>query len=215
MDNRFKSYEQGDVYLDLDSLIPIDHPCRVLSSIVDNFDLSSLESSYQGGGRSSFHPRMMVKVIFYAYLNNIYSCRKIEQALHENIHFIWLSGNSHPDFRTINTFRGKRLKDHIEGLFLQLTFQMMDLGLISLKVQYIDGTKIEANANKYSFVWRKSVEKNKQKLENNIRKLLSDFIKYGDQESGDSLILTGNSHELSDINSELLVNKIDEIKKKS
>jgi transposase len=59
----------------------------------------------------------MIKILFYSYLSNIYSCRKIEKALHENIHFMWLSGNSTPDFRTINYFRGKRLKGEIEKLF--------------------------------------------------------------------------------------------------
>ena len=74
---------------------------RVVNSVVDALDISCLLWAYKGGGTSSYHPRMMLKVLFYAYLNNIYSCRKIEKALQENIHFMWLSGNSTPDFRTI------------------------------------------------------------------------------------------------------------------
>ena len=101
----------------LSEKIASNHPVRVVNSVVDALDISSLLRAYKGGGTSSYHPRMMLKVLFYAYLNNIYSCRKIEKALQENIHFMWLSGNSTPDFRTINDFRGKRLKENIKSLF--------------------------------------------------------------------------------------------------
>ncbi len=94
----------------LSEKIAPNHPVRVVNSVGDVLNISSLLSAYKGGGTSSYHPRMMLKVLFYAYLNNIYSCRKIEKALQENIHFMWLSGNSTPDFRTINDFRGERLK---------------------------------------------------------------------------------------------------------
>ena len=85
----------------LSEKIAPNHPVRVVNSVVDALDISCLLWAYKGGGTSSYHPRMMLKVLFYAYLNNIYSCRKIEKALQENIHFMWLSGNSTPDFRTI------------------------------------------------------------------------------------------------------------------
>ena len=85
----------------LSEKIAPNHPVRVVNCVVDALDISSLLQTYKGGGTSSYHPRMMLKVLFYAYLNNIYSCRKIEKALQENIHFMWLSGNRTPDFRTI------------------------------------------------------------------------------------------------------------------
>lgn len=75
---------------------------------------------------------------------------------------MWLSGNSIPDYRTINYFRGKRLKDHINQVFAQVVKLLEELDYVSLNVQYVDGTKIEAKSNRYSFVWRKSVEKTKQ-----------------------------------------------------
>lgn len=83
------------------------HLVRVVSYIVDALDISYLLSAYNGGGTNSYHPRMILKVLFYAYLNNIYSCRKTQKALQKNIHIMWLSGNSTPNFRTINDFRGK------------------------------------------------------------------------------------------------------------
>lgn len=160
---------------DIFGRIPSDHPVCLVSQVVDGLDLSHVISQYKGGGTSSYHPRMLVKVLFYSYLSNIYSCRKIEKALQENIHFMWLSGNSTPDFRTINYFRGKRLKGHIQKLFADVVRMLQELGYVSLEVQYIDGTKIESAAGRYTFVWKGSVEKNKAKLETKIASVLADI----------------------------------------
>ena len=163
----FKSDNQGQIQLlppSLDELIPATHPVRVLNSIVDRLDVSQVLASYKGGGNSCFHPRMMLKVLIYAYLNNIYSSRKIERQLQEHLHYMWLSGGARPDFRTINYFRGKRLKDSFDGIFTQVVELLHSEGFVSLEVQYIDGTKIESAANKYSFVWRGSVEKHDKRL---------------------------------------------------
>ena len=108
---------------------------------------------------------MLLKVVVYAYLTNIYSGRRMASLLEENVFFMWLSGMSRPDFRTINRFRSERLADgRFESIFQQVVELLHDEGLISLDVQYIDGTKIESVANKYTFVWKGSVEKNKAKL---------------------------------------------------
>jgi hypothetical protein len=115
---------------------------------------------------------MMLKVLFYAYMNNIYSCRKIGKQLLENIHYMWLSGNQTPDFRTINNFRSLHLKGAINRLFTQVVLMLVEMGYISLQTVYIDGTKMESRAGRYTFVWRKTVEKNKAKLEGKIRKIL-------------------------------------------
>ena len=155
--------------------IPQNHPVRIVNQVVDGLDISSIIEQYKGGGTSSFHPRMMIKVLFYSYLSNIYSCRKIEKALHENIHFMWISGNSTPDFRTINFFRGKRLKGEIQKLFSEVVRMLNELNYVSLEVQYIDGTKIESASNKYTFVWKGSVEKYKAKLEDKIQSVLNEI----------------------------------------
>jgi transposase len=155
--------------------IPAQHPVRLVEKVVDGLDISSIIKEYKGGGTSAYHPRMMIKVLFYAYLENLYSCRKIEKALQENIHFMYLSGQSTPDFRTINHFRSKVLKDKLQELFKEVVKLLQDLGCVSLEVQYIDGTKIEANANRHRFVWRKSVEKNKKRLEEKIESILLDI----------------------------------------
>lgn len=107
---RFKALPSNSPSLfpeDIFDRIAMNHPVRLVNQVVDQLDLEHIICQYKGGGTTSFHPRMLIKVLFYAYLSNIYSCRKIERALHENIYFMWLSGNSTPDYRTINYFRGK------------------------------------------------------------------------------------------------------------
>ena len=155
--------------------IPENHPVRLVDWVVDQLDISELMKTYKGGGCSAYHPRMMLKVLFYSYLSNVYSCRKIAKALEENIHFMYISNNSTPDFRTINDFRGKRLKGHIHSFFAEVVKMLVSLGYVSLDVQYIDGTKVEASSNRYTFVWRKSVEKHKVRLEEKIQQALSDI----------------------------------------
>ena len=163
----FKSDNQKQSLLlppSLDELIPLTHSVRVVNAMIDRLDVDAILHTYRGGGNSCFHPRQMLKILVYAYLNNIYSSRRIAQQLSENIHYMWLSGGAKPDFRTINYFRGKRLKGTFEELFRQVVELLHKEGFVSLEVQYIDGTKIESAANKYSFVWRSSVEKHDRRL---------------------------------------------------
>ncbi len=87
---------------------------------------------------------------------------------------MWLSGKQFPRYNTINNFRSLHLKDTINGLFTQVVLMLVDMGYLTLKEQYIDGTKMESRANKYTFVWKKSVEKNKTKLEAKIRCILQE-----------------------------------------
>lgn len=171
----FKSNFQGQISLfpaRLDQNIAEASPVRLINQIVDKLDISDIEKTYAGGGTSSYHPRMMLKVLFYAYMNNIYSCRKIGKQLLENIYYMWLSGNQTPDFRTINNFRSLHLKGTINRLFTQVVVMLVEMGHISLQTAYIDGTKMESRAGRYTFVWRKRVENNKAKLEEKIRKIL-------------------------------------------
>ena len=156
----------------IDEDIAPNDPVRLVNSVVDSLDLERFRKLYRERGRSPYHPRMMLKVIIYAYMNNIYSCRRIEQALRRDIHFIWLAGYEKPDFITINRFR-LRVKDEIDNVFTQLVLILAERGFVSLDVEYIDGTKIESKANKYTFVWKKTVVKNRARLIEKIRVLLS------------------------------------------
>lgn len=101
---------------------------------------------------------MLLKVVIYAYMNSIYSCRKIETSLKCDVHFIRLAGYEQPDFITINRFRN-RVKNEINNVFTQLVLLLSAKGLVTPDVEYIDGTKIESKADKYTFVWRKTVKR--------------------------------------------------------
>ncbi len=95
--------------------IEVNHPVRIVNQIVGSLRIDDIFSSYKGGVTSSYHPKVMIKILFYNYLINIYSCRKIARQLKENIYYVWISGNNTPDFRTINDFRSKRLKGRIQA----------------------------------------------------------------------------------------------------
>jgi len=175
----FKDYNQKQLSLlppSLEEFIEENHPVRVINYVIDKIDLGSLLQKYQGGGTSSYHPRMMLKILVYAYVNNIYSSRKIEAAVKENIHFMWLAANNRPDHNTINRFRSDRLKGVFKEIFTQVVMMLVNSGHIDLQKVYLDGTKIEANANKYTFVWGKSIKRYK----NNIKKQLEELWQYAE-----------------------------------
>src|SRR5665213_1831320 len=155
----FKNYSPNQLMLlppSLDEKIIETHPVRVVSRVIDSINITPLEKKYEGGGTSSYHPKMMLKVMVYSYLTNIYSSRKMEAALKESIHFMWLSGMNKPDHNTLNSFRGQRLKDTLKDIFVQIVQLLTDAGLISLKEVHVDATKIESVANRYTFVWGNS-----------------------------------------------------------
>lgn len=170
----FRSYDPDQTLLfpqRIDRDIPKDDPVRILKSVIESLDLSGFKKLYHERGRSPYHPKMMLMVTLYSYMNNVYSCRKIEKLLYRDIYYIWLSGYQKPDFATINRFRN-RVKNEIGHIFTLLVLILVEKGFVTLEVEYLDGTKIESKANKYTFVWRKSVERNREKLLEKIRVLL-------------------------------------------
>lgn len=170
----FRSYDPDQTLLfpqRIDRDIPKDDPVRILKSVIESLDLSGFKKLYHERGRSPYHPKMMLMVILYSYMNNVYSCRKIEKLLYRDIYYIWLSGYQKPDFATINRFRN-RVRNEIGHIFTLLVLILVEKGFVTLEVEYLDGTKIESKANKYTFVWRKSVERNREKLLEKIRVLL-------------------------------------------
>ncbi|MDT8413681.1 MAG: IS1182 family transposase [Vicingaceae bacterium] len=213
---KFKSDQQNQLELfpfEFGSLIEKTHPVRLINSIIDELDITDILRLYRGGGASSYHPRMMLKVLIYAYLNNIYSSRKMAKAMRENVYFIWLSGQQFPDFRTLNLFRGKRLKDSISCIFKQVVLLLQAEGYVTLEEVFTDGTKIESTANRYTFVWKKSVEKFKERLENKIRAVLDEIdtaIRQDDQDAE----CEENSELANTISSEELNKKVEEINQK-
>lgn len=170
----FRPYNTKQILLfpdRLDKDIAENDAVRVIDAVIDELRLDNFKKLYKETGRCPYHPKMMLKAIIYGYMNNLYSCRKIEEALKRDIHFIWLAGYEQPDHNTINRFRN-RVKEEINQVFTQLVVLLAERGFITLDVEYIDGTKIESKANKYTFVWRKTTEKNREKLVDKIKVLL-------------------------------------------
>lgn len=183
----FKKYVQNQPTLfppTFDDMVPAGHAVRVVNDVIERIDIGPVEKTYAGGGTSSYHPRMLLKVLVYAYLRNIYSSRKIEAALHENVHFMWLAGGAKPDHNTINDFRGKRLNGPLREIFAQVVTMLAEEGVLSLKELAVDGTKLEANANRYTFVWGGTIRTNRERIARQLKELWEYVEKvYRDDES--------------------------------
>ena len=163
----FKTYSQSQAMLlppDLNELIDVNHPVRIINEVIDSVNIDGIIKTYKGGGTSSHHPRMLLKVLVYAYICNEYSSRRIEQLLKRDVQFMWLAGMSTPDHNTINRFRSERLKDVLKDVFTQVVKLLVASGHVGLKDINVDGTKIEANANRYTFVWGNTIKTNREKM---------------------------------------------------
>src|SRR5690625_461213 len=124
----FKPYnnKQIQVIYDIEALIPENHEARVVDEFVEAVPDEKLFSHYKGGGRPSYHPKMMLKIIIYAYTQKVYSCRGIEKLTKENLPAMWLAAMQQPDFRTINEFRGVRMQALIDELFETIIHKLID-----------------------------------------------------------------------------------------
>jgi len=140
-------------------MIPPQAMVRVVDSVIDSIDHKKLYDLYPGGGASSYDPVMLLKVVVFAYASGIYSSRQIAKATEENIHFLWLCGLAPIEHNTINRFRGERIAPVFEDIFSEVIALLADQGYITLDTYFLDGTKIEADANKFSFVWKKSSDR--------------------------------------------------------
>jgi transposase len=172
----FKPYTMDQPSLlppSLEELIPANHLVRVVNRAIGQIKLDPLLARYQGGGTSSYHPQMMLKVLVYAYTQQIYSSRRIAKALREQIPFRWLAGGNEPDFRTLNDFRGKTMKPVIDQVFGAVVEFLVEEGYVQLEHYFLDGTKIEANANKHKVVWAKRNKHQQERLQQKIQELLA------------------------------------------
>lgn len=170
----FKDYNPTQLMLlpsSLEELIPLNHPGRTVNQIIERIDLTSVYALYSENGSSSYHPKLLLKILVYGYLENCYSSRKLEKAIRENIVYMWLAGMQRPDHHTINRFRSERLRGVIGDIFAQVVLLLHEEGLLDIKEVYTDGTKIEANANRYTFVWGKAVTKSKERISAQLKEL--------------------------------------------
>jgi transposase len=199
----------------MDELIPEQHLVRIINQLIDRMKLDAIESTYKGGGTSNYHPRMLLKLIVYAYAEKNYSGRQIAKLVRENIHYMWLSGGNQPDFRTINRFRSERLKGKIQGVFTEVLEQLIEGGYVKLEHYFVDGTKIEANANRYSFVWKKSTHNRRKQLEQKVSELFEKIDQLQAEEDaehgGEDLEELGGGEGIDSEALEALAKRLDQI----
>ena len=164
-----------------------DDLCMVVDDVVNTLDLSCLYVNIASEGNMPYHPKMMLKVMFYAYARGIFSSRNIANALGENVAFIYLAAWQRPDFRTINNFRKNNL-DQIKDLFVQIVQICQQLKMVKLGHICIDGSKFKANAADRKTYDRKRIEREmKRILDKAQRQDQQEDTQYGSENSGDQL----------------------------
>ena len=167
--------------LEIGHIIPDNDCVRLLGQFVEELDLRDLYSTYSKVKENQVSPRQMLKIMLYAYHEGNFSSRGIEKACKRDINYMYLlEGRSAPDHATIARFRSIHFTEVAEKYLSMSVNYLMELGEISGREIFIDGTKIEANANKYTFVWKKSVTKNQAKLLDKMALLVQECVEtYG------------------------------------
>ena len=165
--------------LDCEVNIEKNAPVRLLNAVMERMDYSKLYAAYSRLGRIEYSPKILLKIMVYGYMRKQISSRALEACCRENLHFIYLlEGQCAPDHNTINRFRKNILTQEAgQDILRQLVIMLHERGLLSLEAAFIDGTKIEANANKYSFVWKKATAKKTDKLLKRIHEELPAKLK--------------------------------------
>ncbi len=151
---------------------------RLLSAVLDRVDYRRINAAYSRLGRSEYPTRLLTKVWTYGYMKRMIHTREVEAACWENTKFMYLlEGHRPPDHNTLARFRTRVLRSEAgEDLERQVVELLIQAGLVDMSNVFIDGTKIEANANKYTFVWKKASEKNRQKLSAKIARQLPGLL---------------------------------------
>lgn len=175
MEKKFKEYQPNQLMLlppCISDWLPEDHPVHYISEVVEDLDLSAIYQNYRGRrGQPPYEPKMMVKIFIYGVVKGIFSSRKIEKALYEDVGFRILSANQQPDHWTISEFRRRHHK--ALGELLVQTIQMSDkAGLVKLEHISVDGTKIKANASKHSAMSYGYMKKEEKRLQEEIESIL-------------------------------------------
>ena len=143
-----------------------------VAEICEELDYTKLFNTYVRKWRK-VNPITLFEILVFGYMEHLYSGRDIEKACKTDIRFMWLlNGEPAPSHATISRFQDERLSEVMEGLFYQFVEKLYEMGEVKFKNLFVDGTKIEAYANKYTFVWKKAVEKNLEKLNRKVENIL-------------------------------------------
>ena len=168
---------QTTLPLEIGSFFPQDHLVFTIEKVVNTLEDCHFHAFYHAFARPSYHPKMLIATLLFAYSQGIFSGRKIEKMMIENLAMQYLTGPLVVSYRTINRFRvAEGMEELIRNLFMDLNLRLKMEELVTLDCLFIDGTKIEANANKYSFVWKKATEKFSAKLQEQIQNYFQEEI---------------------------------------
>lgn len=176
----FKSYSQNEQLIfppNLGDFIPEDAPVRLVSGIVERLDLSKVFATYRlsDEGRPAYYPRMLMKLVLFGYLNNIFSSRNLEECARRDVHMVWLSSYQFPDHTTINRFRN-RCAPFIKEIFSDLVHLLVERGEITLcKELYIDGSTMRSRAARRRIKWRSNAERFSALAEEDVKKGIADL----------------------------------------
>lgn len=167
----YKDYTIPDTtfVLNFDFDIPANHEARFISAFVDS--IPNIDSLFptKRTGRPAHHPRILLKMLLFAYSRGVFSARKIVQLNEENIPMKWLTRETYVCYHSINDFRkSSQVTQLIQKAFIYFTFLLSDNDILTDNALFIDGTKIEADANKYSFTWKRAVERFETRLNDKI-----------------------------------------------
>ncbi|WP_245249899.1 IS1182 family transposase, partial [Vagococcus allomyrinae] len=175
----YKNYNMKQVVLSLDLENELEEHdiAFAINQLVESIPDIAFEPFHHQMGASSYHPRMMLKLILCGYTQSIFSGRKIESLSKDSIRARWLTQSHYPNFRTINRFRVNPIvQPLLEECFVQFRNQLVSQELIDTDAIFIDGTKLEANANKYTFVWKKSINNYEKSLTKKSKELYQKMV---------------------------------------
>ena len=177
----FKEYNMNQLILPLDLEITLQENDIAFSihHLVESIPNEAFAPFVQTTGCPSYHPRMMLKIILCGYTQSSFSGRKIEDLVQDSIRMRWLAQGYTPSYRTINRFRvHPTMKELIRACFVQFRCQLVEEQLIDEDAIFIDGTKIEANANKFTFVWKNSIKKYEASIIEKSNKMYSELLEH-------------------------------------
>jgi transposase len=176
--------------------LPDNHLAYFVSDVIDQLDLSAIEDPYEQEERGypPYHPRMMTKILVYGYCVGVFSSRRLQKRLQEDVGFRVLAAGNEPDFRTISEFRKIHVKA-LEGLFRQVLRMALELGAMKLGRVAIDGSKLGANASKHKAMSYQRMKEQEKRLREEVRRLLqhaeaidaAEDAEYGPENMGDEL----------------------------
>ncbi|THG88956.1 hypothetical protein AJ85_20365, partial [Alkalihalobacillus alcalophilus ATCC 27647 = CGMCC 1.3604] len=175
----FKHYNMNQVVLplDIERKLQENDIAFAIHNLVESIPEEAFREFDQNTGRRAYHPRMMLKVILCGYTQSVFSGRKMEALLKDSVRMMWLSQGEEPSYRTINLFRANpKVSGLIRQCFIQFRCQLVEGHHIKEEAIFIDGTKLEANANKFTFVWRKSVDRYRQSLMDKSAKMYEELL---------------------------------------